>query len=165
MVVGIASAIAGGRGFAGLDTRVTVSFMNFQLVHTDCAVDAHCAFKTSARRVNLLPTETVPNEPGNTTRVLGSLGHWQEAKEAPTNRRTEEQLKTLLLVVVTMPAPWLVAESKVSRIELPSLENMAESRRGVGGSWCASMIIRESPRRNTTSYSPLEGPDTDALMM
>ena len=49
-------------------------------------------------------------------------------------------------------------------MELPSLENMAESRRGVGGSWCASMITRELPRRNTTSYSSLEGPVTDTLI-
>ena len=85
IVAGIASTTEGITGITGRETRIAVAGTNFQFKHAAWAAGGHCALMTFARRVTWLPTETVPKEPGKTARVLGSLGHWQEAERTPAN--------------------------------------------------------------------------------
>ena len=62
-------------------------------------------------------------------------------------------------MLLLMPVPWSVGESKLTRIEAASLVKRALTSRGGGGSSSVSRMVRRFPVGYTTSYSWLLGPE------
>ena len=118
---------------AGDATATRVDATYFQLAHAVDASNEHVACNTPPSNTTELPTETVPRDPGKIVSEVASSAQRQVANSIAWNCNSLEQLQKLLPPPAT-PMPRLVAESNARKIELPSLEKVAESSRGVGGS-------------------------------